>query len=145
MKNQNTKRKVKGIKQILKETREDPKAMEEARRLSKSGNSDKTNTGLKSCDSLSEKSSLSRTNKTENPDIIDEFCQYHDVNHYQVVDGIELYDFLKRFGKLKEEQIAEEIKNWVKEHEFDLPQGGFLVYADDLEAFIDKRYLGGLR
>lgn len=112
---------------------------------SKSGNSDKTNTGLKSCDSLSEKSSLSRTNKTEFPDIIDEFCQYHDVNHYQVVDGIELYDFLKRFGKLKEEQIAEEIKNWVKEHEFDLPQGGFLVYADDLEAFIDKRYLGGLR
>lgn len=34
--------------------------------------------------------------------------------------------------------MKNKILNWIKENEFDHHQGGYLIHADDLEAFINK-------
>lgn len=34
----------------------------------------------------------------------------------------------------------DKILHWIKEHEFQQFQGGWLIHADDLEAFINKQY-----
>ncbi len=36
--------------------------------------------------------------------------------------------------------MREEILNWIKEHEFQEHQGGWLIHADDLEVFINRLF-----
>ena len=36
--------------------------------------------------------------------------------------------------------MKQKILNWIKENEFSHHQGGYLIHADDLEAFINKLF-----
>lgn len=36
--------------------------------------------------------------------------------------------------------MRDKILNWIKENEFSNHQGGWLIHADDLEAFINKLF-----
>lgn len=92
---------------------------------------------------------------TENPDIIiEDYCNENNINYYQVIEGIELYDILKDIKEIAQLQTAderdqfwqakiEEILKDVRKYLAETTEGNYAIQSGIWFAQLEEKYLGG--